>query len=178
MATLPHIITDTRLVATGRGLLTGWSVDPSTGKPASTVVATNASGKVVATAITGFTRSDVADVLHDPAALQSGFSLVVPQSTSGPLTLYGLGSNRRAYSLGKETGISSRQVQTKSPITSITDNGVSYLTVPGTLAGGVEGVTSQRSQVYEVNIPGSVTLATTPGSTSPPRRRWITAPSC
>ena len=76
-AVLPHVTTDTRLVAAGPGLLSGWAIDPTTGDPVPTVVATDGAGRVVASAHTGFDRPDVVQI--DPAGLTSGFNLVAPE---------------------------------------------------------------------------------------------------
>ncbi|MGZ4735425.1 MAG: hypothetical protein ACXV8R_07460 [Acidimicrobiia bacterium] len=69
--------------------LGGWAVDPVTGRPLPSVVALNAEGTVLASAVPGDDRPDVASLPGRSGALHSGFHLAVPVAAGEDVVVAG-----------------------------------------------------------------------------------------
>jgi hypothetical protein len=158
-AHLPRVTARTRSLGETSGTVGGWAVDPATGRPAAAVVATTASGRMVAFGPTGGSRADVAKDLADPAAATSGFTLVLPGSVRGPVTVYGLTPGGQAYRLDRTARVSPRRVGGGASVHTITVGGRVYRTASVVTAGDTDTAVSARSQAYLVTLPPTVTLS-------------------
>jgi len=135
--------------------VTGWAVDPTTGKAATQVLAVS-DGVVVATAPTGGQRPDVVAALHDHAALRSGFSISIPGPWR-PVTLYTLnadGSVSQLTPLAAPTG-----TVTESGATSIATTGGAAHSVVAGVAGDVDHVGTPPADVHRLTFAKGTTLA-------------------
>jgi hypothetical protein len=137
----------------------GWAVDPSTGGPAAEVLAV-AGGKVVATAPTGIARPDVAAGLHDPSAETSGFSIDIPRSVHGPVTLYALSVNGSVTMLNHDSPAVPASAVGGTPQSSVsTSDGISHPAVDAGAAGWADSYQRVDQEILRLTFPRGTDLS-------------------
>jgi hypothetical protein len=136
-------------------IVTGWAVAAPSGRAATEVLAASGS-RVIGSSSTGGSRTDVASVLHDPAAEDSGFSMAIPVSR-GRVTLYALNDDGSVSAL--TPGPHTSRLAKYSGMEITTPDGVAHPIVRSTRAGFVESTVPQSATVFELTAPSGVSWA-------------------
>jgi hypothetical protein len=145
-----------------RSAIGGWAIDPTTGAPATEVLAV-ADGKVVATAPTGVDRPDVVAALHDPSAETSGFTIRIPKAVDGPVALYALNPNGTVTLLQPDRQTVPLTVVGGKPRSSVlSPNGVVHPSVDTRAAGWVDSYQEVNQRIVRLDFPLGTNLATYP----------------
>jgi hypothetical protein len=149
--------------------VTGWAVDAGSKKPAAEVFAV-ADGHLVATAVPTLTRPDVASVLHDEAAISSGFTMTVPTSDATPIQLFALDRNGMVTPLNPAASVDPAFVGIGTSTTVPGPDGRPHRVLRAGLTGSVDSATRAHESVLRLSLPAG---------TSPSAFQWLTlrAPS-
>ncbi len=168
-ASAPSVHLSTVQTSTFDTTVTGWAVDAGSKKPALDVFAL-ADGHVVATTVPTLTRPDVASVLHDEAAISSGFTMTVPTSAATPIQLYALNHNGDVTPLNPAASVDPAFVGTRTSTAITGPDGRAHPVLRAGLTGSVDGATRAHESVLRLLLPAD---------TSPSAFRWLTlrAPS-
>jgi len=159
LASEPSLALHARYLGTSNRIVSGWAMDPATGRPTAEVVAV-ADARVVASGPTGYPRPDVAKALHTPSALDSGFGLFIPVGTKGPLSIYGLSTDGHAYLL--QPGTPSAPGASFPLRRTIVFGGRGFRPAAEPIAGGFDSATTKPVQVVQLQAPGGVAFDSYP----------------
>jgi len=136
--------------------VTGWAVDSVTRAPARQVLAV-VGGHVIASSVPALARSDVAEALHDPSALKSGFTMSIPVSRS---------ERPELFALNGDGSVSPLAVPPKSPgailgetpsTTVVTADGKVHPIGEKAAVGGIEGATRTLTTLITLHLPRTIT---------------------
>ena len=148
-----------RIHVVGHGVttVTGWAVDHSLLRPAREIVAVSG-GRVVATAVPGVARPDVAQTLESSRVLVSGFTLVMPEQLS-PLQVYSLNSDNTMSPLGISTTVASSVVSAGIAHSVRTSDDVLHRVTTEDVRGSVDSGGTTSELVVSLDLPSGTRLS-------------------
>jgi hypothetical protein len=144
-------------VADSAGTISGWAFDSSRANSPIEVLAVT-HGRVVASGPTGLPRPDVAVVLHNPAAANSGFSIGIPATIHGPVSMYVLNGDGTVSPLRLGT-VSAKLVRRSTIGTVRAYGGTSRMVVSGPGTGSVDAATRDNVKTFKLSFPPGRALA-------------------
>ena len=157
IATLPRVHVPVTLGPTHYiTTVTGWAVEQSTKVPPTRILAV-IDGRVVSSSVPSLTRSDVAESLHDPLALHSGFTIMIPVTRPERPELFALNADDSVSPLTRERGPEGKLLGKASSTTVVTPDGKVHPVVGGTAIGSIDGATRTLNTSITLHLPHNVT---------------------
>jgi len=132
--------------------ISGWATTVPPAAPVTGVVAVDG-GRVVGTSSSPVARPDVAAGLHDPAALDSGFSIHMLLPTARTFALYAIHADGTASPLPLTPGVGHGLVVQASYATITTPDGASHRVVAADTLGHVDATTQTSGNLITLHLP-------------------------